>query len=209
MDGLLPFQNISVAILAGGLGTRLRSVVGDRPKVLAPVLGRPFLMYLLDQLSEAGVRKVLLLAGFGGEQLQATFGDHYSGMALEYSMESKPLGTAGAVRYALPLLEEETILLLNGDSYCDFDLERFCRFHRERSHKASMVLTQVDNASRFGKVHLGNDDSITGFEEKESEFRPWVDQRRDLLVRPQLGRNNSTRPVYVAGTRYFADLGCQ
>src|SRR5688500_272690 len=98
-----PFDGISAAVLAGGLGTRLRSVVADRPKVLAPVAGLPFLFYLLDQLGRAGVREAVLLVGFGADQVRTKFGERFGQMRLSYSQESEPLGTGGAVRLALPM----------------------------------------------------------------------------------------------------------
>ena len=90
-------EGVSFAILAGGLGTRLRSSVPDRPKVLAPVAGKPFLAHLLDQLARAGARQVTLLVGYAAEMVQAAFGDYYAGLALQYSREPEPLGTGGAV----------------------------------------------------------------------------------------------------------------
>src|SRR5262245_6608804 len=138
----------TAAILAGGLGTRLRSVVADRPKVLAPVAGRPFLAYLLDQLEAAGIQETVLLVGFGADQVRSAFGNKYGEMKLVYSVEPEPLGTAGAVRRALPLLAGETIILLNGDSYCGVDLGAFRSFHEAHGHAASLCLARVDNASR-------------------------------------------------------------
>src|SRR5437667_6347363 len=123
---------ITAAILAGGLGTRLRHTVADRPKVLAPVGGRHYLAYLLDQLAGAGISEVVLLTGHRAEQVQSTFGESYAGMGLRYSAEPAPLGTGGAVRRALPLFSAPTILLLNGDSYCDVDLDAFVERHRQR-----------------------------------------------------------------------------
>src|SRR5438067_2311376 len=95
---------ITGAILAGGLGTRLRSVVSDSPKVLALVRGKPFLAYLLDQLGAAGIGRVVLLTGYKGEQIEETFGSRHGNIQLEYSAETEPLGTAGALRLALPKL---------------------------------------------------------------------------------------------------------
>ena len=109
---------VTAAILAGGLGTRLRSVVKDRPKVLAEIRGVPFLTYLLDQLAAAGVRDVVLCTGYMGEQVRSAFGDSYGGMCLSYSQESSPLGTAGALRLALPLFKSSSVLVMNGDSFC-------------------------------------------------------------------------------------------
>src|SRR5258707_9853601 len=92
----------TAAILAGGLGSRLRPVVADRPKVLAPVGGRPYLTYLLDRLADAGFEEVVLLTGFQAEMVWDAFGDAYAGMRLVHSREPQPLGTAGALRLALP-----------------------------------------------------------------------------------------------------------
>src|SRR3954463_14123588 len=109
-------------ILAGGLGARLRSVVADRPKVLAPVLGRPFVTYLLDQLAAAGLRRAVLLTGFRAEQVRQTLAEQHAGLDLAYSTEPTPLGTAGAVRDALDQVDTADVLLLNGDSFCPLDL---------------------------------------------------------------------------------------
>lgn len=180
---------ITGAILAGGLGTRLRSVVSDRPKVLALVRGKPFLAYLLDQLGEAGIRRVVLLTGYKGEQIEETFGNQYGGISLEYSAETEPLGTAGALRLALPKLFPEpagTVLMLNGDSFCAADMTGFRAFHeqfhtnpkRERGSDlspslalrvsvASLVLTRVPDTSRFGKVEVTPDDRVERFVEKQ------------------------------------------
>jgi NDP-sugar pyrophosphorylase family protein len=161
-----PFDNVAAAILAGGLGTRLRSVVADRPKVLADVGGRPFLSYLLDQLARAGVRETVLLVGYGADQIRATFGDEYTGMRLAYSGEPEPLGTGGALRRALPLFQQRTVLLLNGDSYCDADLLAFQQFQQAPPGCPAMVLAHVDDASRYGRVEVEPGGRVIRFVEK-------------------------------------------
>ncbi len=93
-------SKVTAAILAGGLGTRLRPVVPDRPKVLADVRGRPFLAYLLDNLVVQGVREVVLCTGYLGEQIRKAFGETWGPLRLWYSQEEAPLGTAGALRLA-------------------------------------------------------------------------------------------------------------
>ena len=93
-------MGLAAVVLAGGMGTRLRSVVADRPKVLAPVAGRPFLTYLLDQIADAGVERVVLSTGHMAEQFADAIGDHYRNMSITYAQEEQPLGTGGAIRFA-------------------------------------------------------------------------------------------------------------
>jgi len=154
---------------------RLRSVVADRPKVLAPIDRKPFLAHLLDQLAAQGLRRVVLCTGYLGEQVQACFGHEYRGMRLSYSRESRPLGTGGALRQALPLLASETVLVLNGDSYCRADLARALDFHRTRRARATVVLAHVDQGKRYGRVQLAADGRILAFCEKGGdEGAGWI-----------------------------------
>src|SRR5439155_10529669 len=113
---LTRLAELTAAILAGGLGTRLWTVVHNQPKVLAKVHGRPYLTYLLDQLAPCGIGEVVLLTGYLAAQVQQTLGERYAGLQLTYSAEPAPLGTAGALGNALPHLTSPTILLMNGDS---------------------------------------------------------------------------------------------
>src|SRR5271156_4427972 len=124
-----PSPDYPALLLAGGLGTRLRSVLPDLPKVLAPVRGRPFLAYLLDQLAGAGWSCCIICLGYKADEVRAAMGDRHGPLALEYSVETKPLGTGGAVRLALPLVRHERFLLLNADSFCDAPFGDFARFH--------------------------------------------------------------------------------
>jgi len=153
-------------ILSGGLGTRLRSVVSDRPKVLAPVAGRPYLTHLLDQLAEAGLRRAVLCTGYRADQVRAAFGTRYGELDVAYSEETEPLGTGGALRLALPQVESTTVLVLNGDSYCAADLAGFWSFHRNRQSAASLLLTRVADTRRFGSVSLDVAGRISQFREK-------------------------------------------
>ena len=114
--------DVSAVILASGLGTRLRSVVADRPKVLAPIGGRPLLAYLFDQLIAAGIREAVLATGYRGEQIEAALGTAYGPLRLRYSPEPSPLGTGGALRLAWSLLAAPSALVMNDDSYCQADL---------------------------------------------------------------------------------------
>jgi len=157
---------VPAVILCGGLGTRLRTVVADRPKVLAPVCGRPFLSFILDQLESEGAQKAVLCTGYLGEQIEETFNSAYRGLKLEYSREDSPLSTGGAVRLALSRLPEELLLVLNGDSYVDADLGEFVAWHLERALDASVLLTRVGNAARYGVVDVDPAGRIRAFREK-------------------------------------------
>ena len=170
MDAAL--KDVSVAILAGGMGTRLRSVVADRPKVLAVVAGRPFLAYLLDQLLAAGIKETVLLVGYAADQVRNTLGDDYRGMRLINSIEAEPLGTGGAVRLALPHLREQTILLLNGDSYCDVELAQFLESHHRAKAHVSLALAEVADTSRYGRVCTDPAGRVVRFEEKGGARSP-------------------------------------
>jgi D-glycero-alpha-D-manno-heptose 1-phosphate guanylyltransferase len=156
----------TAAILAGGLGTRLRSVVADRPKALALVAGRPVVTYLLDQLAAAGIVRCVLCTGHLGHQVEDALGSSYGCVALEYSREVTPRGTAGALRDALPRLGQAPLFVLNGDSYCRANLRAVHRAHEASGVRASLVVVQVPDAGRFGRVTLSDDDRVAGFEEK-------------------------------------------
>jgi D-glycero-alpha-D-manno-heptose 1-phosphate guanylyltransferase len=187
----------SVAVLAGGLGTRLRPAFADHPKVLAPVHGRPFLTYLLDHLAGAGAGEVVLRTGHRADEVRAALGGSYAGLRLVYSAEPSPLGTAGALRHALPLLGAETILLLNGDSFCDVDLAALARRHRAGTARLTMALARVPDASRFGRVERGPGGRVLRFEEKrEEKLSGWVNAGVYLLDRALVGEEvPAGRPV--------------
>jgi NDP-sugar pyrophosphorylase family protein len=192
MDG----KEVAVAVLAGGLGSRLRPAVADRPKALAPVGGRPYLTYLLDLLARAGVGEVVLLTGYRAEQVRGALGDTYAGMRLVHAPEPAPLGTGGAVRRALPLLAAPTVLLLNGDSYCDIDLEAFLASHRWRAADLSLALARVADTSRFGAVQLAADGRVTRFEEKNAAGGAgWINAGVYLVARALLEEIPTEGPV--------------
>ncbi|HHI79265.1 MAG TPA: hypothetical protein ENK02_04750 [Planctomycetes bacterium] len=183
-------------ILAGGFGTRLQPALQGLPKCLAPVAGRPFLSYLLDRLAEAGCKRVVLCTGYLASQVEQAFGDSYSGMTLQYSVEDGPLGTAGAARNALPLMEGEEFLLLNGDSFCPWEALPFLGNPLDTA-LASLLLVEVDDVRRFGTVSLQEDGRILHFFEKGVKGGAGLINagvyriHRDLLLRVPRGENLS------------------
>jgi NDP-sugar pyrophosphorylase family protein len=178
-----PLTGVTAAILAGGMGTRLRPVVGELPKVLAPVHGRPWLAFLLDRLAAAGLREVILLTGRGAEQVRAGLGDSHGELRLRYAAEPESLGTAGALRHALPLLAAPQVLLLNGDSYVEADLSAFLAFHRRRPTAASLVMANVTDAARYGRLEVAPDGRVLRFREKDSAGPGWINAGAYLLDR--------------------------
>lgn len=173
---------MTAVILAGGLGTRLQSVVADRPKVLAEIRGRPFLAYLLDQLAAFDLRRIVLCTGYLGEQVQAAFGDTYRCLRLLYSQELSPLGTAGALRLALPLFESNPVLVMNGDSFCETDLRTFWSRHNRRDADGTLLLAEVRDTKRYGRVDIDNDGRVLHFNEKGGRGGPgWINAGIYLL----------------------------
>jgi D-glycero-alpha-D-manno-heptose 1-phosphate guanylyltransferase len=171
----MDFSKVTTAVLAGGLGTRLRSVVDDRPKVLAQVGSRPFLAYLLDQLVASGCRSVALCTGYLGEQVSGVFGKNYGPLRLSYSQEREPLGTAGALRLVLSHIESDPILVMNGDSYCDIDLKAYGGWHYQRKAPVSMALARVARSGRYGQVKLDAGGQVFEFAEKhEQSGAGWI-----------------------------------
>ena len=162
---------IDTIILAGGLGTRLRQAVPDLPKPLAPVNGRPFLDILLRQLAAfAGIRKVVLAIGYKAEVIKTHYqGNHGHRFDLEFCVENVPMGTGGAILQALPFTGSRDVLVMNGDSYIDFDLERLLATHSERAAEVTMVVTEVEDTARFGSIKLDTSSSrVVEFVEKGS-----------------------------------------
>jgi NDP-sugar pyrophosphorylase family protein len=178
------FTDLTAAILAGGLGTRLRPVVSDRPKVLAHVAGKPFLSFLLDQISNQGFKLAVLCTGYLGDQVSDLFGERYGNLRLLYSQEPRPLGTAGALRLALPMLESDSVLVLNGDSYCEADLTAFWDFHCAKKAEATLLSVRVSDARRYGRVRIDPTGLVTHFEEKDERAAPgWINAGIYLIKR--------------------------
>ncbi len=166
----MELEDITAAILAGGLGTRLRSKIKGKQKVLAKVNNYPFLKYLLDDLHKTGIKKVVICTGYLGEQVKKEFGNRYGNLSISYSQENSKLDTAGAIRLALLLIKSKDILVTNGDSYFDFDLKKFWQFHLKKKSQATILLTRVANIERYGQVVLDKSNRITSFQEKSGKM---------------------------------------
>lgn len=199
MNGL---EEVTAVVLAGGLGTRLSTVVNDRPKVLAEIGGKPFLAYLLDFLSTSGIHSVVLCTGFLGEQVRTRFGERYGNLNLNYSQESSPLGTAGALRLALPMVKSESVLIMNGDSFCDANLKTFWEWHSRHDAGASILLVEMSDTRRFGRVVASADGLVLRFDEKDEKGLAgfinagiYLIKRRLLLEIPEDGSVSMERDI--------------
>jgi D-glycero-alpha-D-manno-heptose 1-phosphate guanylyltransferase len=161
-------ENIPALLLVGGLGTRLRSVLPCTPKPLARVGDAPFLRLLVRQLRSQGFRHLIMCSGHLGTQVQEELGDgHELDVEIEYSREPRPLGTAGAVKFAEGYLSGVSdFVVMNGDSFLELDFTRFLSFHRERGGIMSMAARKVANAARYGSVQSDAKNRVTGFVEK-------------------------------------------
>lgn len=161
-------NNLQAAILAGGLGQRLRSVVNDRNKVAADVDGRPFIMKLLEQLHAAHVHEVVICCGYKSDDLITRVGPRYKNIHIQYSQEQAQLGTAGALRLALPYFSGHNLVVMNGDSFCDVNLNTLCRRHRTTHAVATLTAVPMDDVTRYGTIVLDSSDRVTAFMEKRT-----------------------------------------
>lgn len=160
-------KDIDVVILAGGLGTRISSVLKTTPKILAPVGGRPYLVFLLSWLKNFGARRLVFglghLAGAVSKFLEK---NPVEGIEFVTIIEPAPLGTAGAIGNLRSEISSNPVLILNGDSFVDADLCKFVNFHRFEESEASIICTNVDDTSRFGLVNLVKGNRVSSFQEK-------------------------------------------
>ena len=153
-------------VLAGGFGTRLAGVVRDVPKPMAPVAGRPFLEYVLDDLIRQGVDRAVLAVGYKKEAITEHFRDIYRGCAILYSEEETPLLTGGAIRQALSLCREERAFVVNGDTFFQVDLAGLRAFSQKRPGQTVIAVREMRDFSRYGAVEFEGDGLVTAMTEK-------------------------------------------
>ncbi|MGB6975674.1 MAG: nucleotidyltransferase family protein [Terracidiphilus sp.] len=152
-------------LLAGGLGTRLRSRLTNVPKCMAPVGGRPFLEILLDQLCAAGCSRAILSVGHLRHVVMQRFRESYRGLPIDYVVETSPLGTGGAIRLALGSVRQSCALVLNGDTFLAIDLQKLLASHTAHGAAMTMAIKEVEDTGRYGGVVV-KDGEVIGFREK-------------------------------------------
>jgi D-glycero-alpha-D-manno-heptose 1-phosphate guanylyltransferase len=138
-------------VLAGGLGTRLRSTVPDLPKAMAPVGARPFLEILLSSLARKGCTRLILSVGHMAEKIQDHFGSRFDQVDIVYEIESKQLGTGGALKRSLARCDSDHVLALNGDTYLDVEVDRL-EVLWDRTREPIIVAHEVSDTARYGRL---------------------------------------------------------
>ena len=210
-------------ILAGGLGTRLKGVISDIPKPMAPVANKPFLVYILDYLKEQGIERVILSVGYKYEVIEDFFGNNYKGMELLYSVENNPLGTGGGIRLAIDKLNTNETFVINGDTFFDVNLEQQEKIAFVEKSNLCLALKPMSKFDRYGSVAVENN-IITSFVEKQFVENGlinggvyWLKKsflesfnsgqkfsfEQDLMEKQVI---NGTLSAYVSDT-YFIDIG--
>lgn len=174
-------------VLAGGFGTRLKEVVSDVPKPMAPVNGKPFLEYLLKDLNKKGIKHVILAVGYKKEIIKEYFKNKYEDIEITYSEELVPLGTGGAIKKALKLVKEEDVFIVNGDTFFDVDLKKMKEFHTENKSILTVAVKEMENFDRYGSLVI-KENRIIEFEEKKKKDKGKINGgiyliKKDLLSR--------------------------
>lgn len=162
-------KSLQAIILAGGMGTRLREMVNNVPKPMADVNDKPFLEYLVNQLTRWNIREIIMSVGYKWEIIHDYFGngDRWD-VTIRYSIENMPLGTGGAILKAAQMVTSDPFLVLNGDSYFDADIDSLLLFHQSKQAEATIALAHVECVDRYGKVDLNEQSEVLHFSEKQT-----------------------------------------
>ncbi|MEO9210507.1 MAG: nucleotidyltransferase family protein [Ginsengibacter sp.] len=154
-------------ILAGGLGTRLRSVITDLPKCMAPVAGKPFIYYVIEFLKNNGVTHFIFSVGYLHEVIEKYLQENYTHINYTLSIEDEPLGTGGAIKLACNKALEKDVLICNGDTLYKIDVLAFSKFHQEKKSTCTLSLKPMQNFDRYGVVEINEEGNIQLFKEKQ------------------------------------------
>lgn len=158
---------MDIIVLAGGLGTRLKPITENLPKPMVTIAGKPFLTYIFDYLIAQDIsQKIIISVGYQYDKITNYFGEKYENCELMYSIEHEPLGTGGAIQYALNKTESEDVLILNGDTFFDVSLKDMISFHRLQESDLTVALKYLKDFDRYNRVLLA-DSKILKFEEKQ------------------------------------------
>ncbi len=210
-------------ILAGGFGTRLQHVITDVPKPMAPVKNRPFLSYVIDHLIKNRINKIILATGYKHEVIESYFGKNYDSVELQYSVETEPLGTGGAIKKALNAVDDDHFCVINGDTLFKADISSMHKLHSETDADITISLKPMKNFDRYGAVDV-NGYNVVGFHEKRHRDEGLINCgsyiiRKDIFSRFELPASfsfekemlekhcSSLNIVAYISDEYFIDIG--
>lgn len=154
-------------ILAGGFGTRLQSVVKDVPKCMAEVAEKPFLYYIFEYLTNQNIDHVILSLGYKAEYIIKWLNNVSYSFEISYVIESEPLGTGGAIKYAMSKAKTDSVYVINGDTFFDVNLSSYFDFHQNNKADISLCLKYLTHFERYGSVEINKDNKILKFNEKQ------------------------------------------
>lgn len=211
-------------ILAGGLGTRLRSAVADLPKCMAPVDGTPFISFVIAYLKKEGIENFIFSLGYKSEAITSYVDTHYKELHTKYIIETKQLGTGGAIKAACKEIKEKNVIVVNGDTLFTINLPNLSQFHETHTADCTIALKEMQNFDRYGAVELNEDNSIKAFKEKQFCTKGTINGGvyaltvSDLLTdnypevfsfeKEYLEKNTGTKKLYgVINDDYFIDIG--
>ena len=210
-------------VLAGGLGTRLRSEIGESPKPLAPINGEPFLTHVFKYLQKNGINKVVLSVGYKWELIKKEYGDKWRDIEIKYAVEKERLGTGGAIKLAMADINSENFYVLNGDTLFDVNLLTLETLHFNNNAECTLALKDLYRVSRYGSVEL-KDDKISAFREKEYRERAIINGgiyclNKSILIQfpkadifsfesDYLEKNTAKKSIFgKLFSEYFIDIG--
>jgi D-glycero-alpha-D-manno-heptose 1-phosphate guanylyltransferase len=211
-------------ILAGGLGTRLRSAVPDLPKCMAPVAGKPFLAHVVGYFQKQGVEKFIFSLGYKSEVIQGYLEAEYPALHKQYVIEKDPLGTGGAIQLACRQATEKNVLILNGDTLFSIQLPAITAFHEQHQAHCTLALKPMQHFDRYGVVEIADNGAIKSFKEKQFyesglinggiyalQVEPFLKEglpERFSFEKDYLEKLYTVRPMYgVVQDEYFIDIG--
>lgn len=157
---------MEIIVLAGGFGTRLKSVVSDLPKPMAPVRDKPFVEYLLNWIKNYQVSRIIFSVGYKHEIIVEYFGNEFNSIPVSYAIEDRPLGTGGAIVNSFQFMETDTAIIINGDTWFPINLDELNNIHLKNDNKLTIALKELKDFDRYGTVNL-EDGIITEFIEKK------------------------------------------
>ena len=207
-------------ILAGGFGTRLKHVISDVPKPMAPIGDKPFLEYIFEDLNKKGITHVILAVGYMKEKIEEYFKNQYKSIEISYSEEDVPLGTGGAIKKALFQCKEENIFIINGDTFYNVDLEGMEKFHIENKSSLTIAVKEMKNFDRYGSLVIENI-KIIKFEEKRPMGKGKINggiylikrsifqglEQESFSFEKEILENEKIEKYAYESNEYFIDIG--